>query len=240
MIAPIHNRYGERLDTHFTPGSPGARELVLIAHGVTSSHDRPWLIGLSEALARDGIASLRFSYAGNGASEGRYEEATITKEVEDLGSVIDACDGWRVAYAGHSMGGAVGLLRAAQDERLLAFVSLAGMVHVADFMQRVFGQLVPGRDVMLDKPQCPLAQGFLDDANAHGSLLEPAARVRCPWLLVHGEADELVPYQDSLDAVAAAGGRPKLVGLPGIDHRYSGAIDEMCAAVVPWVRAVFG
>ena len=239
MNDPIRNAAGERLHAHYTPGAQDSRELVLVAHGVTSHHERPWLTELCDALAEVGIASLRFSFAGNGESEGRYEEATITKEVEDLGSVLDACADRRVIYAGHSMGGAVGLLRAARDERLLGFVSLAGMVHVADFMQRVFGHLVPGRDVMLDKPQCPLSQGFLDDANAHGSLLEPAKDVRCPWLIVHGEEDELVPLRDSIDVVEAAGGHPELVRMPGVDHRFTDAIGTMCAAVVPWVQGVF-
>jgi hypothetical protein len=46
-----------------------------------------------------------------------------------------------------------------------------------------------------------------------------------------------VPYQDALDARAAAGGRPELVTLPGIDHRFTGAIPQMIDVVVPWLRA---
>ena len=37
-----------------------------------------------------GIPALRFSFSGNGGSEGRFEDSCITKEVEDLGAVIDA------------------------------------------------------------------------------------------------------------------------------------------------------
>jgi hypothetical protein len=55
---------------------------------------------------------------------------------------------------------------------------------------------------------------------------------------VHGDADELVPLQDSLDARAAAGGDPELVVLAGVDHRFAGAIPAMVAAVVGWVRPV--
>ena len=60
---------------------------------------------------------------------------------------------------------------------------------------------------------------------------------RVPWLLVHGDADELVPLQDALDAREAAGGRPELVTLPGIDHRFTGALPQVIDAVVPWLRA---
>jgi dipeptidyl aminopeptidase/acylaminoacyl peptidase len=64
--------------------------------------------------------------------------------------------------------------------------------------------------------------------------------VRVPWLLVHGDADELVPFQDSIDARAAAGGRPDLVVLPGVDHRFTDAIPAMSMAVVEWLRRQLG
>lgn len=239
----IRNARGERLDTAFTPanGAPPSstpEAIVVIAHGVTSNKDRPYLIALADGLAAAGIASLRISYAGNGASDGAFEEATPTKEVADLGAVIDAltsADIRRIGYVGHSMGGAVGVLRAAVDDRIACLVSLAGMVHVHAFMQRCFGHLAYG-DPMNGRPECPWSRTLEDDARRIGSVLPQAARVPVPWLLVHGDADDLVPLQDSLDARAAAGGRPDLVVLPGVDHRFTGAIPAMVDAVVPWIR----
>lgn len=81
--------------------------MVVIGHGVTSHWDRPWQTELSAALSHAGIASVLVSFAGNGASEGRFEDVTPTKEVADLGSVLDALQAWgvtRLMYAGHSMG----------------------------------------------------------------------------------------------------------------------------------------
>ena len=231
----LRNARGERLDHAFTPGRDGSRDLVVVGHGVTSSHDRPYLVELCEALAGAGTASLRFSFAGNGESEGRFEECTISKEVDDLGAVLDAWGGWNVAYVGHSMGGCVGVLRAAIDDRIRALVSLAGMTRVQRFMERHFGALTPGADFMLGRPSCPLSRAFLDDARAVDTTLPQAAEVRVPWLLVHGTEDEFVPLEDSLEARAAAGDRPELVVLDGADHRFGGRHDELLAAVVPWL-----
>ena len=89
---PISNRHGERLDTAFHPGSPGSRRLVVIGHGVTGHKDRPFLVALAEGLAAAGIPALRLSWSGNGASEGAFSESNITKEVDDLGSVLDAAE----------------------------------------------------------------------------------------------------------------------------------------------------
>jgi alpha/beta superfamily hydrolase len=197
---------------------------------------------LSAALADAGLASVLVSFAGNGSSEGRFEDVTPTKEAADLGSVLDALQAWgvgRLAYAGHSMGGAVGVLRASTDTRIEALVSLAGMFHVHAFMQRTFGHLVPGEGLMLDKPGCVWNRTLPADAERLGSLTTQAAAVRIPWLLVHGDEDELVPLQDSIDARAAADGRPDLVVLPGVDHRFSGAIPAMSAAVVSFLATHF-
>jgi uncharacterized protein len=239
----LRNGRGERIDFAFSPAANDAgkaavlQEVAILGHGVTSHKDRPWMIALGEALAAAGMASLRVSFAGNGASEGRFEEATLTKEVADLGSVIDALAGAgvrRVAYVGHSMGGAIGVLRASVDSRIDCLVSLAGMVHVHAFMQRCYGHLQPGM-LMNDKPECPWSQALEEDARRIGSVTSQAARIAVPWLLVHGDADELVPFEDALDARAAAGGRPDLVTLPGVDHRFTGAVPAMVDAVVPWL-----
>ena len=97
----IRNPAGERLDYTFAAGDgqPGGAVppiTVVLGHGVTAHKDRPWLVALSAALARAGLASLRLSFAGNGASEGRYEDSNPTKEVDDLRSVIDALGRWGV------------------------------------------------------------------------------------------------------------------------------------------------
>jgi len=235
-LGEVANRRGERLDLAFHPAR-GATTLATIAHGITSNKDRPYLVAVAEALAAAGIAAVRFSFAGNGRSEGRFEDATPGKEVEDLGCLIDAAReaGFaRVVCVGHSLGGAVGLLRASRDERVDALVSLAGMVHVADFMRRQFGSLRPG-DAMRGRAECPWSTALAEDAELLGSLLPQAAAVRVPWLLVHGSDDELVPLRDALDARAAAGGRPELVELNGADHVFSGRHAEVAGVVARWL-----
>jgi len=232
---PVRNASGERLDHTFAAGRQGRQDVAVILHGVTGQRDRPWATDLAAALTARELAVVQFSFSGNGASEGRFEEATPTKEVEDLGHILDALAGWRVACIGHSMGGAVGLMRAGRDPRIAALVSLAGMVHVHRFMQRHFGHLRPG-DAMFGKPACPWNRNLEEDARRIGSLTDVARDIRIPWLLVHGTADELVPLQDSVDARAAAGGRPELTTIDGADHRFAGAHPALLQAVVPWIE----
>ena len=74
-----------------------------------------------------GVPALRFSFSGNGNSEGSFEESCITKEIGDLGAVLDALPGRQVLYVGHSMGGAVGVIRATRDERIRVQSSLSSL-----------------------------------------------------------------------------------------------------------------
>lgn len=243
MIGVILNRHTERIAHTFTPGETGRRDLVVLGHGLTSDKERPWSEGLAAELQRAGIASLRIAFSGNGESQGRFEDSNLSKEVEDLGAVLDVvCDqeGWRIGYVGHSMGAAVGVLRAARDSRIRALVSLAGMVRTGEFVERLFGHLRPGRDVMLDKPHCPLTQEFLDDLRGISSVEPQAAEVRAPWLLVHGTRDELVPVQDSLDAQKASAGHAQIWLMEEADHSFSGdGVRQMTPVVARWLVRTF-
>lgn len=236
MQDEIRNEQGERLDYAFTSGGGADRPLVVIGHGVTANKDRDWAVALANALNDAGYDALRFSFSGNGESEGDFRASCPTKEAADLGAVLDAAPDRTIVYVGHSMGGAVGVLRACEDDRIHYLVSLAGMVDTADFARRKFGDLEPGVDVMWDKPECPLSQEFLDDMAEVGSVEPLAEAVRVPWLFVHGTADTVVPYDESETIRARAAGETELVALPGGDHLFSGDdTARMTAAVVDWL-----
>ncbi len=234
MFGEIRNEHGERLDYTYHKGKDN--RIVVIGHGVTGNKDRPALIALAEGLADAGIAALRFSFSGNGESGGAFTDSTITKEVVDLGSIIDVLDDYKVCYVGHSMGGAVGVLRAAIDERIEVLVSLAGMVHTKAFAEREFGDVTPDEGFMWDEPDCPLSQAYMDDMETIDSVARQASKFGGPWLLVHGSEDDIVPIQDSIDILNYANEPTELLDLPGADHVFSGdSTAVMVEKVVAWI-----
>jgi alpha/beta superfamily hydrolase len=235
----IRNRHGERLDFTYHPGAAEISTLVVLGHGVTGNKDRPLLVELANLLAQTGIHALRLSFSGNGNSEGRFGDSTVSREVEDLGAVLNALPGWHVGYAGHSMGAAVGVLRASADPRIRFVISLAGMAHTAAFARREFAGVPPGSGCMWDKPECPLSQTYVDDMERVNSVEDAARRVRVPWLFVHGLADDVVPPQDSHDLLAVAAEPKRLVELPEADHVFSNHHAEaMASSVVAWMREI--
>ena len=237
MSQTIRNAHGERLD--FTLHDADGDTLVLIGHGVTGNKDRDWALLLAECLSAAGIAALRFSFAGNGDSEGTFEASCPSKEASDLEAVLDFAEGLdkpRLLYAGHSMVAVAGVLVAAGDGRLAGLISLAGMVHTEDFYERKFGAQAPGANLMWDKPECPLSCVFVDDMRKIGSVLPLASAIFVPWLLIHGTEDTVVPLVESEQA-AALGRSAILAILADADHVFSGEHGpKMAALVTEWAR----
>lgn len=245
MFGEIRNAQGEKLDHRFHEAktNAGRRHVVVIGHGVTANLDRPWAEALANGLADAGIHALRLSFSGNGASEGDFRDCTVSKEVADLGSVLDAVEaaGFTASYAGHSMGGAVGVLRASTDDRILHLVSLAGMVETGRFAREEFGDQTPDAGFMWDDEDCPLSSAYMDDMAAIGSVIGKAGAIQVPCLFVHGTEDDLVPIGEARAIHAAANEPKQLVELEGVDHVFNDAgRDRMVSAVVAWLTGQLG
>ncbi|MCF6312640.1 MAG: alpha/beta fold hydrolase [Verrucomicrobiales bacterium] len=245
MNGDIHNPQGEQLDYAFHAGSDNSKRLVLIGHGVTGDKDRPWAQALAEAIADAGNSALRFSFSGNGQSQGDFRDCTISKEVTDLSAVIDAAQqaGFEdIGYAGHSMGGAVGVLSAANDSRLSFLISLAGMVHTAKFAQVEFGDQIPDQGFMWDEKDCPLSAAFVNDLTQIDTLLPLSNEIKIPWLLIHGDQDDVVPIEESrqmFEQASNANTHNELIEIPESNHVFADAgLHPMISAVTQWVGAL--
>ena len=237
MFSEIKNRHGEQLDYTFHEGEKGSKNIVVLGHGVTGNKDRPFVVALGEGLAAAGIPALRFSFSGNGTSEGNFTDSTISKEVDDLGAVLDHLNEYTVCYVGHSMGGAVGVLRASEDKRIQLLVSLAGMVHTKAFAQREFGDVTPDEGFMWDEPDCPLSQAYMDDLTQINTVVDLSPQITTPWLLVHGDEDDIVPIKDSHDILAKANSQAQLVTLEGANHVFGDEYTPvMVEKVIAWIK----
>ena len=243
MNEPIKNTSNERLDYTFTPGANPVKKsgwIAVLGHGVTGNKERPVVVDPAEALNAAGFDTLRFSFAGNGDSEGDFRDATISKEVGDLKAVLDAvADTYqKVAYIGHSMGGAVGVIQASRDERIDALVSIAGMVDTKGFAQTEFGEETPDAGCMWEEASCPLSSKFMHDlCETIGSVAPLVDSVTVPWLLVHGSADDVVLPQDTDQIQRIKGDAVHVVRIEGADHSFNEPAHktQMTETVTAWL-----
>lgn len=181
---------------------------------------------LADELEKRGVACLRFDFAGCGESEGRLFDMTYTREMEDVDAAIEflAARGvLALGLFGSSMGGAVALLAAARDERVVAIVTLAAVAHPELLAERHLEE-VASWDARgyIETLEGPIGRGLYDDAKGHDVIA--AVRVlRAPLLVLHGEEDEVVPVDDAHD-IATAARNVCLEVVSGADHRFTNAV----------------
>jgi alpha/beta superfamily hydrolase len=59
---------------------------------------------------------------------------------------------------------------------------------------------------------------------------------RCPWLVVQGDADEVVDAQQVIAWAEALEPQPRLVVMPGVGHFFHGRLIELRGAVIDAIR----
>jgi dienelactone hydrolase len=212
---------------------------VVICHGFKGFKDWGFFPHTAERLARAGFTAIAFNTSGSGVGEDgesfdeleRWGHQKLTGDLADLATVVDyaAAQGASgVGLLGHSRGGGTAILHAARDPRVTSLVTWAAVSTFDRWSEedlrrwRLEGRL----DVVnLRTGQVlPMFRDALDDLEANRDrlgILEGAAKVRVPWLIVHGTEDESVPEEDGL-ALKRASGSPgtQMLRVEGGSHTF--------------------
>ena len=184
---------------------------VIASHGLQSSKESTKYIALGEQLARTGVAFLRFDFRGIGESDGKWEDDTVSRRIADLKAAIDfvradARFGNRIGLLGSSLGGYVTLLVASSDKEINASVIWATPFHLDGLESK---QDVEG--------VAPLGRAFFKDLPKHR--LSPLLPKVPKCMVVHGEADELVPVDQAWEIFQGLGSPKEIHVIESADHR---------------------
>ena len=220
------NRRGQKLVGMLHASVPEAQAAVISCHGMLSNKDGEKHRWLANELAQRGIPCLRFDFAGLGESEGRLFDISYSNEMEDLEAAIDWLSKRGVArfgLFGSSMGGAVALLAAARDERVVAVATLAAVGH-PDAIAKRYPREVEAWERLgyADVMGRRIGRTLLDDALEH-DVISAVGVLRAPVLILHGDDDAVVSSSDALD-IASAAREVTLDIVMGADHRFSNPV----------------
>lgn len=228
------------------PGSAprGGVPYVLLVHGFKGFFRWGFFPELTARLTDAGIAVVGFNLSGSGVGEdlttidddAGFEANTYSRELRDIAQVrmgveLD-CFPWIDpqwgGIFGHSRGGGMALLHAAEIPGLRAVVTWSAIDHVARWDAVTVEEW--RREGVLRVPNARTGQihrlglGLLEDAEQNAEELDIEAacrRLEVPTLLVHGGADESVP-PEALERLAAAVPEPlrKVLLVPGAGHTF--------------------
>ena len=90
----------------------------------------------------------------------------------------------------------------------------------------------------MGRADCPLSQAYMDDLTQIGTVVDLASQIAVPWLLVHGDEDDVVPIEDSHDILAKANDQTQLIRLQSANHVFSEeSTPVMVERVIVWIKA---
>lgn len=215
----FYNNHGEKLAGIIHKPAKLPAPAVIISHGFGSSKDNKdvW----ASQLCKADFLVLRFDFSGHGESEGNIAETTITKVTEDLRAAINFIKTLKIekiGLTGHSMGGLASLLAAGEAGAVVAIAPPSNFPEVYEHRKKA------GLDLVKWKKK---GYTSLFGIRVNYSLYSDAIRydqqtvaksVRCPVLLVHGDKDEIIPLQQSIDLFNALKCEKRLEILKGSRH----------------------
>lgn len=232
---------GTPLEGTLQPGDAGAGRVVLMVHGITSSRDEFGLYsGLAERLVGEGTPSFRFDYRCHGMNKRSMIELTLAGVVNDIEAAAraatDATGCSQVHIVGMSFGGGLSAHWASTTRRVVSSVVM--FAPVLDYEEDTLGQyrmlsdgaMTPSAARTLNRTGSLQAGGIrygaaLLNELPHFSGVRAVSRLSCPCLIVHGDADSIVPFSSS-KRVAKENPGCRLVNIPGTDHGFGVEDDE--------------
>jgi pimeloyl-ACP methyl ester carboxylesterase len=231
--APNQRRIAFRRRAPVQSGGPG---LVWLS-GYRSDMDSTKATALDGEAERRGLGFLRFDYSGHGRSEGRLEDGTISRWLEETLALLQAGSQGPQILVGSSMGGwlallaARALIEAGETERLKGLILIAPAV---DFTEALVWAKAPeeGRRAIMgegvwrrpsaysNEPDC-FTRSLIEDGRKH-LLLGAMIRSGAPTAVLQGMRDEDVPFSHALMLIQRFGGDPATLTLiKDGDHRLS-------------------
>ena len=215
------------------------RGAALFAHCFTCTKQSLAAVAVTRALARQGIACLRFDFTGLGGSGGDFGRAGFASDVEDL---IDSATylakrfGDGIMLVGHSLGGAAVLVAGdlLPPGQVAAIATIGAPADVPHVLGNVKGDLAAiERDgqgeVTIAGRSFTLSRAFLEKTRGIDLLLE-VSQLRVPLLFCHSPTDDVVGVENAQKLFGAAKHPKSFVSLAGADHLLTEANDADFAA----------
>jgi alpha-beta hydrolase superfamily lysophospholipase len=191
---------------------------VVGCHGLFADKESPKQIALAQGCCRAGVAFFRFDHRGCHESAGDFPVVTsLAARCRDLADAISMLRqrddmGHLTGLFGSSMGGTV-VLASARQYLPLRLVTVAAPLVSGP----VIAAIQRSNDPVLEKMPARFFETSLQfDISAEINGLRDI-------LIVHGDADQVVPYENAEQLYAACGQPKKLLRQENGDHRITDA-----------------
>jgi predicted dienelactone hydrolase len=227
----VPGRKGRPMSTDLALLHNGTKKpLIIYAHGFNGFKDWGDFNLIAQQFAEAGFVFVKFNFSHNGTTPDHpeefvdldaYAQNNYTTQLDELGKMIDWCvdekhhyveeiDTNNIYLLGHSLGGGLVILKAAEDDRVKKIATWAAISECktpwgnwnAEKIQEWKANGVAYTTNSRTKQQMPLDYQLYQDYQENEMRLNIQKAIHIlsiPILLCHGSADEAVPLQKAED-----------------------------------------
>lgn len=220
---------GHKLAAALT-GADTQTPLIVFAHGFGGDKNEKGLfLSARDYLCGSGFSVLRFDFRCCGENSGSFRDVRVQDLVSDLQNVFGyirespALSGRAIGFVGFSLGAGLGIL-AGIEARSFVFWSPA-IYTETDMAPRYETPEIASERAKLGymrKGLLDVGDQFIEDLKS-GAIGDRLSTVHCPTLMIHGDADQRIPFASSVRAIKAlseTNRRCRLRKIPGADHAF--------------------
>ena len=210
-------------------GSPG----IIFIHGLKSDMNGKKALSIEKYAKKNKLSFIRFDCRGNGKSDGKFEDFTISDWKEDLLYIIDELTKSPQILIGSSMGGWIMTLVAKARPKKIA--GLIGLSATTDFGKNFYNNLSKKNKSEIKKNRITkissnglsyfLKSKFFTEAKKNNILNQPF-KFKKPFILIHGLKDDIVSHDMPKKIMNNnSGNNIQIIYLKSSDHRLSKPTD---------------
>ena len=203
----------------FYESANSPKPVVVFAHGFKGFKDWGHFNLVAETFARQGFVFVKFNFSHNGTTPEQPEDFAdleafgnnnFSIELDDLNTVVDwVCEDKRlsgladldnISLLGHSRGGAICILQAREDTRVKKLITWSSVAEFGRFWEpEVVAQWqeegvmwIPNSRTGQQMPMYYQSYENLEANKERLDVLQAAAELKQPWLIVHAIDDPVV------------------------------------------------
>jgi len=217
----IINNCREILDCEINKnGKLTKKYTILILHALTGNKENKTINFLAKNIPTYGYPTILFDFSGHGKSEGKLEEATVSKQLEDIKIILDKIkkvNTKKIIIIGNSFSVITALAFSINNPVVKGLILLSGRAKYLDYIKNL--EIINGKykiieDKFIDK-------SFIEDYKKYNPL-ENIMSLNIPVLIIHGDKDETVPVSNAHLFYEKSLSKKKFLKIiKGANHKYS-------------------
>ncbi|MBU2589271.1 MAG: alpha/beta fold hydrolase [Nanoarchaeota archaeon] len=211
----IKNSYNENIVCEINKAENSKEITILILHAFTGKKENRTINFLAKQLPKKYYNTLQFDFSGHGESEGILQEATISKQLKDIKSILSKLAINKIILIGNSFSVLTALAFAKDNSSVKGLILISGRANYIEYIKNL--EKVGDKYKLFDETY--VGENFVEDYKKY----DPVKNIKeldVPILIVHGDKDEVVPVKDAqIFQDNAKQGTLRII--EGADHRYS-------------------